>query len=80
MKTLISAAALSFMLIGPAFAFQCPADVAKIDEALASSSLSDDDKAAVVELRNTGETLHSGGEHQEAVDTLAKAKEMLGIN
>jgi hypothetical protein len=80
MKTLISAAALSFMLIGPAFAFQCPADVAKIDEALASSSLSDGDKATVMELRNTGETLHSTGQHQESVDTLAKAKEMLGIN
>jgi hypothetical protein len=80
MKTLISAAALSFMLIGPAFAFQCPADVAKIDAAIADSSLSDGDKATVMELRNTGESLHSGGQHQEAVDTLAKAKEMLGIN
>jgi hypothetical protein len=47
---------------------------------MADSSLSDGDKAAVMQLRNTGEALHSGGQHQEAVDTLAKAKEMLGIN
>jgi hypothetical protein len=80
MKTLISAAALSFMLIGPAFAFQCPADVAKIDAAIAGSSLSDADKAKAMELRNAGESLHSGGQQQESVDTLAKAKEMLGID
>jgi len=80
MKTLISAAALSFMLIGPAFAFQCPADVAKIDAALPSSSLSDEDKAQVMALRNEGESMHSGGQHQEAVDTLAQAKAMLGID
>ena len=80
MKTLISAAALSFMLMGPAFAFQCPADVAKIDAAIADSGLSDGDKATAMELRNAGESLHSSGQHQESVDTLAKAKEMLGID
>ena len=80
MRALISAAALTLLLTGQAFAFQCPADVAAIDAALPASSLSDEDKAQVTELRNQGEDLHNNGQHQEAVDTLAKAKEMLGIN
>ncbi len=79
MKTLIPAALLSLALSGPAFAFQCPSDVAKIDQALQTASLSADQKAQVMELRNEGERLHQSGQHQASVDTLAQAKEILGI-
>lgn len=79
MKTFIPAAVLSLALAGPAFAFQCPADIAKIDQALQSASLSDEQKAQVMELRNEGERLHQSGQHQDSVDTLAQAKEILGI-
>jgi hypothetical protein len=37
-------------------------------------------RTSLTELRNEGEALHNNGQHQEAVDTLAKAKEMLGIS
>jgi uncharacterized membrane protein len=79
MKALISACILTFALTGPAFAFQCPADMAAIDAALQTASLSDAEKAQVMELRNEGERLHQAGQHQQSVDTLAQAKEMLGI-
>jgi len=84
MKALVAAAALAFTLAftlaGPAFAFQCPSDIAKIDAALQSASLSDAQKAQVMQLRDEGERLHQSGQHQASVDTLAQAKEILGIN
>lgn len=79
MKALISAAFLSLILVGPAFAFQCPTDIAKIDQALQSADLSAEQKTQVMELRNEGERLHQSGQHQSSVDTLAQAKQILGI-
>ena len=79
MKALIFAAALTFALTGPAFAFKCPSDIAKIDAALQTASLTDEQKAQVMELRDQGQQLHSSGQHQASVDTLAQAKEILGI-
>jgi uncharacterized membrane protein len=79
MKALISAAALTFALAGPAFAFQCPADIAAIDAALQTATLTDAERAQVTELRDEGERLHAAGQHQDSVDTLAQAKEILGI-
>ena len=79
MKQLFLTAA--FILAGTsAFAFQCPADIGKIDAALeAGTTLSDADLAQVKAWRDEGETLHGSGDHQASVDTLAKAKEMLGL-
>ena len=63
-----------------AFAFHCPADMKKIDEALAKNpQLSADDLAAVKKQRAEGEELHKAGKHQESVDTLAKAMKTLKI-
>ncbi len=79
MKALLAAAALAVTLAGPAFAFQCPSDIAKIDAALQTASLSDAQKAQVTQLRDEGQRLHQSGQHQASVDTLAQAKEILGI-
>lgn len=77
---ILSAAAIMALLATPAFAFQCPADIAAIDAALASNmELSDEQKAEVTALRDEGEALHNAGDHQASVDTLAQAKEILGI-
>ena len=74
------AAAMLAASISPAFAFQCPSDVAKIDAALAAQTdLSDEDRAKAQELRDEGESLHNAGQHQDSVDTLAQAKAILGI-
>jgi hypothetical protein len=81
MKTLISAAAVALTLAvaGPAFASQCPADMAKIDAALQTAQLSDEQKAKVMELRAQGEQQHSSGQHPQSMQSLAEAKEILGI-
>lgn len=63
-----------------AFAFHCPMDMKKIDDALAKNPmLNAEQMAEVKKLRAEGETLHKAGKHQESVDTLAKAMKLLGI-
>lgn len=76
----LGAAALLVLLALPAGAFQCPSDIGKIDAALAANStISDEDRATVVKLRNEGEELHGSGKHAESVAILAQAKALLGI-
>jgi len=80
MKLLTIASALWLFAV-PAFAFQCPTDIAAIDAALAAGTdLSDEQIAQVEALRDEGQKLHDAGDHQASVDTLAKAKDMLGMN
>ena len=63
-----------------ALAFHCPADMAKIDAALAKNpQLSAEQMAQVKKLRAEGEALHKSGKHQDSVDTLAKAMKLLNI-
>ena len=63
-----------------AFAFHCPADMRKIDEAMAKNpKLSAEQMAEVKKYRADGEALHKAGKHQESVDTLAKAMKILNI-
>ena len=77
-KLALVAAAMA--ISGTALAFHCPADMKKIDAALAAEpKLSADQMAEVKKLRSDGETLHKAGKHQESVDTLAKAMKILGI-
>ena len=81
MKLTISAfAAAALIASGSAFAFHCPADMAKIDAALAKNpKLTDAQMAEVKKERADGEALHKAGKHQESVDTLAKAMKTLNI-
>jgi hypothetical protein len=77
-RSMIAAAAL--LATGSAFAFHCPADMKKIDEALAKNpKLSAEQLAEVKKQRAEGEALHKAGKHQESVDTLAKAMKTLGV-
>jgi hypothetical protein len=63
-----------------AFAFHCPMDMKKIDDALGKSpQLTEAQASEVKKLRAEGEEFHKAGKHQEAVDTLAKAMQILGI-
>ena len=63
-----------------AFAFHCPADMKKIDAALAKNpTLSAQQAADVKKFRADGEALHKAGKHQASVDTLAKAMAILGV-
>jgi hypothetical protein len=78
-KTFALAAALLFTA-GTAMAMHCPKDMKEIDAALAKHpKLSAAQMKDVKKYRAEGETLHKAGKHQESVDTLAKAKKILGV-
>lgn len=78
-RSLLAAIALA-IATGPAFAMHCPVDMKAIDEALSKQpQLSAEKLAEVKKYRAEGEALHKAGKHQESVDTLAKAKKILGI-
>ena len=78
MKHLMLAVAFMFFAV-PALAGQCPVDMKKIDAALADASLSTAQLAEVTALRAEGESQHKSGDHDHSVETLAKAKAILGI-
>lgn len=78
MKHLITAAFFA-LIAAPAFAFHCPADMAQIDAALETASLSASDLAKVKDLRARGEAEHRAGNHQSSVDLLGQAKAILGL-
>lgn len=77
-KVIFVAAGLTFLGV-PAYAGSCPSLVQKIDEAMQTAELSDEDKAAVMELRNKGEEQHTNGQHDESVATLNEALAKLGM-
>jgi hypothetical protein len=81
MKLKQAIVAVAFTLASSAaMAFHCPADMKKIDEALAKNpSLSATQMTEVKKLRADGEAAHKSGKHQDSVDTLAKAMKILGI-
>lgn len=80
MKLRITLAAALLAMAGSAFAFHCPADMKKIDEALAKNpKLTEAQMAEVKKARADGEALHKAGKHQESVDTLAKAMKILNV-
>ena len=79
LRSIVVATSLALASSG-AFAFHCPQDMKKIDEAMAKNpKLSDTQMAEVKKYRAEGETLHKAGKHQESVDTLAKAMKILDI-
>jgi hypothetical protein len=70
----------TMLVAGTAFAFHCPADMKKIDEALAAKpQLTAAQMDEVKKYRSEGEAFHKAGKHQEAVDTLAKAMAILNV-
>ena len=78
-RSILAAAAL--LASSAAFAFHCPADMKKIDDAMAKNPpLSAEQMAEVKKLRAEGETLHKAGKHQESIDTWAKAMKILNIS
>ena len=82
MKRLLLCAVAAAFLSLPALAGQCPTDMKKIDEALAKNpALSAAELAEVKKFRADGEALHTGtgGKHTEAIEVLAKAKQILKI-
>lgn len=81
MKLIPLVAAALLAMSGAAMAFHCPADMAKIDAALAKNpTLSAAEMAEVKKLRADGEALHKAGKHSDSVATLAKAMKILKVS
>jgi hypothetical protein len=79
-RTTLGLAAAMIFASGAAFAMHCPKDMKAIDAALAKNpKLSAAQMAEVKKYRAEGEALHKAGKHQQSVDTLGKAKQILGI-
>jgi hypothetical protein len=79
LQTAILATSLA-LASSAAFAFHCPADMKKIDAALAGKpNLSAAQMSEVKKQRADGEALHKAGKHKESVDVLAKAMKTLAI-
>jgi len=77
---IVTLAVAALLAAGPALAFHCPADMAKIDAALAKNpQLTAAQLDEVKKQRAEGEALHKAGKHQESVDTLGKAMKTLKI-
>jgi hypothetical protein len=80
MKGRIALFTAALLFAGSAFAFHCPMEMKKIDDALAKNpQLTPAQMEQVKKDRAEGEALHKAGKHQESLDTLAKAEKTLGI-
>jgi len=79
MKKLAMVAVGLLFVASSAFAFHCPKEMKKIDEAMPTAKLSAIQKSEVKKLREEGEKLHKEGKHQESLDVLAMAQKILGI-
>jgi hypothetical protein len=79
MKKFILAMAMTMALAGPAFAGQCPAIMAKIDEAMKTATVDDATKAKIMELYDKGKAEHDGGDHAASVASLNEALALLGM-
>ena len=78
LRTAMLAAAL-LLTPAAAFAHSCPSVMAAIDAAMPSATLSDADKAKVMELRAKGEELHKAGDHDGSMAALNEATELIGL-
>lgn len=79
MLTRISIALLLTLAPVTAYANSCPSQMAEIDAALTTASLSEADMNRVKELRQRGEELHNAGDHAGSEAALGEAKSLLGI-
>jgi hypothetical protein len=79
MKKYILASAILAMLAMPAMAGQCPALMAKIDEAMKTATLDDATKAKVMELYTKGKGEHDGGDHAASEASLGEAMKLMGM-
>lgn len=62
------------------WAMHCPMDMAKIDEQLKTNPPSDPATLAQVkDLRAEGEKLHAAGKHEQSLEVLGEAQELLGM-
>ena len=75
----VALAATLVLASSAALAFGCPKEMKAIDDALPKAKLTAAQTAEVTKLRAEGEQLHKDAKHKESMETLGKAKKILGI-
>ncbi len=78
MNRFLIVAATAFAMTGPALAGQCPMLMQEVDAAMETAELTEDEKARVMELRESGEAAHEAGDHTQSEADLNEALEILG--
>ncbi|NKQ11293.1 hypothetical protein [Pseudomonas sp. SST3] len=79
MRRIVLSIAAAFISM-PLWAMHCPMDMAKIDEQLKTNPPSDPAiLTRVKELRAEGEELHNAGDHEQSLEVLGEAQELLGM-
>jgi hypothetical protein len=77
---MVASLALVLGTAGTAVAGSCPAEMKKIDAALAASpKLTDAQMSEVKKLRADGEAQHKAGSHGDSMASLNKAKAILNV-
>ena len=79
MKKYLLAGAIALALATPAYAHQCPALMAQIDDAMKTAQIDDATKAKVMELYDKGKAEHEAGDHDASVTDLQAALKLLGM-
>jgi hypothetical protein len=79
LRVTLLAAALMTAVAVPALAFQCPADLKRVEAAMAGAQLDHEQRAEVLRLHAEGQRLHSQGKHREAMTALTKAMQILDL-
>ncbi len=80
MKLALLVIALLAATAVPALANECEDEVKKIEAALASKQLSDDERAQAEDMKKQAAQLCAAGNAQESLDVSAEAKAMLDID
>ncbi len=68
------------MVSGAAYAGQCEDDIAKIEQALASTELSSEQRAQLEDMMEQAQQLCAEGHETEGLDVTGEAKAMLNID
>lgn len=69
----------SVLATANAFANHCPSDVEAINAALETAEISEDQRVEVIELRDQGAAQHEAGNHDQSLESLHEALEILGV-
>ena len=70
---------MSLALTGPAFAHMCPSLMAKIDDAMKTTTVDDATKSQVMALYDKGKAEHEAGNHDASEADLNAALALLGM-
>ncbi|MFW5970393.1 MAG: hypothetical protein ACOCP9_07110 [Halofilum sp. (in: g-proteobacteria)] len=76
----IAVAILVLVASTPAWADECSDLMKEIDDAMVETQMDLDDTDKVHKLRDKGEKLHEDGDHDEAIDALKEAREIIASN